>query len=125
MSSITVSGLVATTPRHLVTFEGLAITSFRLAELDSESESETTNWYTVVALRELGVNASDSIHKGDRVIVSGSLKIRDWDNGERTGTTVELNADTIGHDLNWGTSSFTRKEIVTHSCNCGNCSMKE
>lgn len=125
MSNITVSGLVATTPRHLVTSENLDITSFRLAELDSEDESQSTNWYTVVAFREIGVNASESIQKGDRVIVSGSLTIRDWDNGERTGTTVELNADTIGHDLNWGTSVFTRKEISTHSCNCGKCNKKE
>ena len=125
MSNVVVSGLVATTPRHLVTFENLDITSFRLAELDSEDDSQTTNWYTVVAFRELGLNASASINKGDRVIVSGSINIRDWDNGERSGTTVELNADAIGHDLNWGTSGFIRKEIETHSCNCGKCSVKE
>jgi single-strand DNA-binding protein len=128
MSNITIVGLVATTPRHLVTFEGLAITSFRLAEYDPSEGKETTNWYTVTAFRELGVNTASSIGKGDRVVVSGSLNIRDWDNGERTGTSVELTADVIGHDLNWGNSEFTRtpvEEKVTHSCDCGNCSVRE
>ena len=31
IDTLAVSGIVATTPRHIVTSEGLAITSFRLA----------------------------------------------------------------------------------------------
>jgi len=34
-STITIQGLVATTPRHIITREDLAITSFRLATLDN------------------------------------------------------------------------------------------
>ena len=75
-----VAGLVATTPRHLVTQEGLAITSFRLAEYDAGDSSDTTNWYTITAFRQMAVNAASSITKGDRVVAVGMLKIRDWDN---------------------------------------------
>jgi single-strand DNA-binding protein len=117
---ITVSGLVATTPRYLVTFEGLGILSFRLA-----SGVEDINWYTVTLTGPSASNANTSLNKGDRVIVSGELKIRDWDNGERTGTSVEISATTAGHDLTYGTSVFSRPEadrsLLTHSCNCGNC----
>ena len=111
----TAVGLVATTPRNIVTSEGLSVTSFRLASgsrrFDKDSGEWTdgdTNWFTVVAFRQLARNANESIAKGDRILVSGRLKVRDWDNGERTGTTVEIEADCLGHDLLFGTSTFER-----------------
>lgn len=109
MNKITVTGLVATTPRHTVTTDGLAITSFRLAVATNENQ---TNWYTVTAFKQLAVNAANSISKGDRVIVTGDLRIRDWDNGERAGTTVEIEATALGHDLAYGSSVFTKTMLV-------------
>ncbi len=113
--SYSVSGLVATTPRHLVTQDGLPITSFRLAAnlkkfdraLNRWVDAET-NWFTVTCFRQLAINSATSISKGDRVIVLGKLRVRDWDNGERAGTSVELEAESVGHDLIWGTSTFVR-----------------
>ena len=111
----TAVGLVATTPRHVVTSEGLSVTSFRLASGSRRFDKDSgawadgdTNWFTVVAFRQLAVNANESLSKGDRILVSGRLKVRDWDNGERTGTTVEIEADCLGHDLLFGTSTFER-----------------
>ena len=110
-----VTGLVATTPRHLVTQDGLPITSFRLAAslrkfdrtLNRWVDAET-NWFTITSFRQLAVNASMSISKGDRILVMGRLRVRDWDNGERAGTSVEIEAESIGHDLVWGSTTFTR-----------------
>lgn len=116
---IAVTGLVATTPRHLVTQDGLPITSFRLASSQRRFDRAQnkwvegeTNWYTVSSFRQLAINSSTSVSKGDRVAVIGKLHVRDWDNGERAGTSVEVEADAIGHDLNWGSSSFTRTVLV-------------
>lgn len=113
--AITLTGLVATTPRHLVTSEGLPITSFRLASTQRRFDrgqekwiDGETNWYTVTAFRQLALNSNASIEKGQRVLVAGRLKIRDWENGERSGTTIEIEAESIGHDLSWGTAAFTR-----------------
>lgn len=113
--SITLTGLVATTPRHLTTSEGLAITSFRLASSQRRFDRAAqkwidadTNWYTISAFRSLATNSASSVSKGDRVIVTGRLRIRDWENTDRSGTTVEIEADTLGHDMFWGTSAFTR-----------------
>ena len=110
-----VTGLVATTPRHLVTQDGLPITSFRLAAslrkfdrtLNRWVDAET-NWFTITSFRQLAVNSSMSISKGDRILVMGKLRVRDWDNGERAGTSVEIEAESIGHDLVWGSTTFTR-----------------
>ena len=115
MTQIAVRGLIATTPRQLVTESGLTVVSFRLAnsfrKFDIEKQawvSSDTNWYTVSGFRKLAENSANSLSKGDRVLVSGKLKIRDWDNGERSGTSVEIEADAIGHDLTFGTTSFER-----------------
>ncbi|MGB3414922.1 MAG: single-stranded DNA-binding protein, partial [Microbacteriaceae bacterium] len=104
-----------TTPRHIVTSEGLAITSFRLASnqrrYDRTQEKWVegdTNWYTVTSFRQLALNSAQSINKGDRILVSGRLRIRDWESGERSGTTIEIEADALGHDISWGVSSYQR-----------------
>ena len=123
MYSMTTTGLVATTPRFLLTVDDLPCLSFRLASTDTSNE--TTNWYTITAFGQLASNLRDSIEKGDRVIVSGELNIRDWDNGERTGISVEVISSSVGHDLNYGTTKFTRRSLVaTHSCDCNKCERK-
>jgi len=117
--ALSVTGLVATTPRHLVTQDGLPITSFRLASSQRRFDRNQnkwidgeTNWFTVTAFRQLAINSSTSINKGDRVAVNGKLRVRDWDNGERAGTSVEIEADSLGHDLSWGNSVFTRTVLI-------------
>jgi single-strand DNA-binding protein len=112
---MTITGLVATTPRHITTADGLAITSFRLASSQRRYDKvqqrwidADTNWYTVSCFRDLATNTATSVNKGDRVIVSGRLRIRDWENTDRSGTTVEIEAENIGHDLAWGTATYTR-----------------
>lgn len=71
-----------------------------------------TNWFTVTAFRQLAINSAGSVSKGERVLVTGKLRVRDWDNGERAGTSVEVEAEALGHDLTWGTAVFTRTVLV-------------
>lgn len=113
--TISLTGIVATEPRHIVTGEGLAITNFRLASTQRRFDKAherwvdaETNWYTVTSFRQLAINVSGSLKKGERVVVTGRVRIREWDNGERKGMTIDVEADAIGHDLAWGTTAFTR-----------------
>ena len=117
--TITVMGLVATTPRHLVTQDGLPITSLRLAASTRRFDTAQnkwvdgeTNWYTITSFRQLAINMASSIGKGERIMVTGKLRVRDWDNGERAGTSVEIEAESVGHDLRWGTATFTRTVLT-------------
>jgi single-strand DNA-binding protein len=48
------------------------------------------------------------VKKGERVVVTGRLRIREWENGDRAGTNIDIEADALGHDLAWGTASFVR-----------------
>jgi len=115
---ITVTGLVATTPRQITTSEGLTIASFRLASnqrrFDRSQNAWTdgdTNWYTITSFNELAANLGNSLEKGQRVVVEGRVRVRDWESGERTGTSIEIEADTVGHDLRYGTATFTRASV--------------
>ncbi|SDK70755.1 single-strand DNA-binding protein [Cryobacterium psychrotolerans] len=113
--TMTLTGIVATTPRHLVTSSGLAITSFRLASGQRRFDRKRNawvdadpNWYTVSSFRQLAHNVVASVRKGQHVVVTGRLRVRDWENADRNGTSVELEADAIGHDLTWCTTAYVR-----------------
>ncbi len=113
--NITIVGNVATSPELKHTATGVPITTFRVASGLRRFDSETrtwsdsgTNWYTVSAFRSLADHAYKSLQTGDRVILMGRLRLREWDNGTRRGTAIEIDADAIGHDLRWGTSTFVR-----------------
>ncbi|MGK0720652.1 single-stranded DNA-binding protein [Leucobacter sp. W1478] len=114
---VTVVGTIATEPRALTTQSGIALCSFRLASSERRFDREKngwvdgeTNWFTVTAFRGLALNARDSFHKGDRVVVNGRLRIRSWERDDRSGTSVEIEADALGHDLRWGVSQFSKKQ---------------
>ena len=115
MTTITITGLTATDPRHLITSEGVAISSFRFASTDRRYNRSTekwedgdTTWFTVSAFRALAENVKASVKKGERLIITGRLRIRDWETDDRKGTDVEIEADAIGHDLTWGTTQFVK-----------------
>ncbi len=113
--NLSLTGLVATTPKHVVTATGLSITSFRFASTQRRFDRAEgkwvdgdTNWYTVATFRQLAINVNASIQKGQRVIITGRLRVRDWATDDKRGTNVEIDADAVGHDLSWGTTEFTR-----------------
>jgi single-strand DNA-binding protein len=114
--TITIVGFVGTDPERR-SHNGLTITSFRVGSPQrrfDRSKGEWvdmgTSWFTVSAYRGLAEHAFDSIHKRDRVILTGRLRVRHWESGESRGTAVDIDLDAIGHDLLWGTSVFTRDE---------------
>jgi len=113
--TITLIGTVATDPRLVTTEAGLDISSFRLASTQRRFDRSRdqwvdgdTNWYTVTAFRALAASIGQCVHKGDRVVVAGRLRIRPWETSDKSGTTVEVDADAVGHDLRWGRSAWTR-----------------
>lgn len=115
--TITVTGNVASEPQFRRTQNGVAITSFRVASaqrrFDRQSErwvDSGTNWYTVSVFRGLADHAFASLHRGDRVILTGRLRQREWESGEKSGIAFDIEADALGHDLLWGTTTFVKDE---------------
>lgn len=114
--TIAVAGVVGSTPERRTTAKGTELATFRLASHLRRFDREEgrwvdtgTNWYTVAAWRRLGRNVLDSIEKGDRVIVTGSLRVSTYERQDgSTGTAVDLVAHHIGHDLTAGTTKLVR-----------------
>lgn len=114
-NTIALTGLVATEPRAIITGAGTAITSFRLAstlrrfdKTRQEWVDDITNWYSVSTYRALAGNVASSVKKGERVVVTGRLRLRQWDTGQKSGMSADIDADSVGHDLNVGTATFVR-----------------
>lgn len=112
---VTLIGNVVSDPQDRTTETGAEITSFRLAINPRKYDRYSARWvdgesmfFNVICWRNLANNVAASITKGDPIIVHGKLKIRRWDTGERQGTTVEIEAIHLGHDLTRGVASFTR-----------------
>jgi single-strand DNA-binding protein len=112
---VTLIGNVATDVRSTTTQAGVPISSFRVASTTRRFERGKgwidldTLYVTVVCWRALAENVAAALAKGDPVVVSGRLRMRQWtaDDG-RAGTSVELEASTAGHDLTRGVSRFSR-----------------
>ncbi|MGB4135618.1 MAG: single-stranded DNA-binding protein [Microbacterium sp.] len=112
---VTILGNVANDPVRNTTGKGDAVINFRLASTHRWYDNRTgswidgqTNWYDVSAFRQLAENAKSSLHMGDPVIVTGRLKLKRWENNGRSGTSAEIEADAIGHNLRLGASAFVK-----------------
>jgi single-strand DNA-binding protein len=94
MSTYTVTNaLVATTPRHIVTADSIPLTAFRIVSTAIDTNrNENNNWMTVTIFGDLALWAAENVKKGSRLDVEGKLFVREWDNGERNGVSVEIEA---------------------------------
>jgi len=118
--TVTILGRVGNDPNRSETPGGVPVVKFRVASPQSryDSKSQTwvetgTNWYTVSAFRQLAEHAKASLHSGDGVIITGKLRLREWESGGKKGMSADIDADTIGHDLRWGASAFAKSRPAT------------
>lgn len=125
-ATVVFTGYVGTDP-VLRGPEGNEVASFRVGSTRSYFNREQnrwvdfpTTWLTVKAFRSLAANARNSLHVGDPVIVAGLLNTDQWTNeqGEERSMVV-LEASAIGHDINFGASSFRKFEKPRQSTQRG------
>jgi single-strand DNA-binding protein len=109
-----ITGNLTDAPELRFTPGGAAVANFRVAVTPRVRDGETwrdgeTSFFRVNAWRQLAENATESLSKGDRVIVVGRLKARTWETpeGERR-SVVEIEADEIGPSLRWATAKPQR-----------------
>jgi single-strand DNA-binding protein len=116
-NQITLRGYLTAEPRfRQTTQEAIPVTEIRVGSTPQrvnrttgEWEDLPTSYYTVKCWRRLAINASSSLHKGDRVVVRGRFSLRQWvDDQQQTRERIEIEADSLGHDLTYGWSHFLR-----------------
>lgn len=113
---ITVVGRLVTDVTTRLTAGGHKVASFRIMSKERRFDKETGAWTDgdrmylgVDCWRGLADGVADSLAKGDQVIVSGRLRIREYatDDGSRR-SSVEINAQSVGPDLLWQTVLVNR-----------------
>jgi single-strand DNA-binding protein len=90
------------------------VSAFRLActprvRTKSGWADGNTTWIEVSCFRLLAEHVAASVRKGDPVMVVGKLRTSAWEKDGQTHERLVLEADTVGHDLNRGTSAFRRR----------------
>ena len=70
---------------------------------------EQVSFFNVVAWADLGENAAASLHKGNRIVVTGRLEQRSYETreGEKRNVT-EVIADDLGPSLRWAQAQVER-----------------
>jgi single-strand DNA-binding protein len=75
---------------------------------------EATSFFDVVCWAGLAENVSESVTKGARLIVTGRLDQRSWENQEgEKRSKVEIVADEVGPSLRWASAVVTKNERRT------------
>jgi len=120
--TVTLIGVAVSAVRSSVTEAGHPMARFRMVcrprkydlTLGRHTEFEPS-YVTVMSWRALAHNVGLSVAKGDPLVVTGRLRVREWDDAGRTRTTVEVDAVSIGHDLARGQTRFSRRQAVAPS----------
>ena len=116
-NTITVRGYVTAEPKMWQrTPEQVPVATIRVGSTPRKLNRETGEWqdgetsyYSVTCWRRLAENVHGSLRKGDMVIVRGKVFTRSWlDDQQRVRMEVEIEADSVGHDLAFGWSRFNR-----------------
>lgn len=112
-NTVTVVGNVTRDPELRFTQGGMAVASFGLAwNRRRQDQEDEVSFFDVTCFRQMAENVAESITKGARVVVYGTLQQRSWENqeGERR-SKVEILADDIAPSLKWATAQVTRNEF--------------
>ena len=115
-TNITVVGNLTNDPELKFTPSGAAVANFTVASTPRTFDRQTNEWKDGEALfircdawRQLAENVASSLQKGQRVIVTGALKVRNYERQDGSkGTSVEMTVDEIGPSLRFATASVTR-----------------
>jgi len=114
-NTVTLIGNLTRDPELRYTTGGRGVASFGLAVNRRYQQNgewqEQTSFFNVVCWGELGENASATLTKGARAIVTGRLEQRSWEtqDGDKR-SVIEVVADEVGPSLRWAQAQVERTE---------------
>ena len=120
-NNITISGNMTRDPELRFSQAGMPIATFGLAwnrrRQDGEDE---VSFFNIVCFRQLADNVAESLRKGSRVVVHGTLQQRRWDTPDgEARSIVEILADDVGPSLKFATAEIRKNEYRGDSSNGG------
>ena len=111
---ITFIGNLTDDPDLRFTPGGTPVCTFRVASnrrwtgRDGQQQEETT-FLNVNVWRDMAENVGESLSKGDRVVVIGRVRVRNYENQQgQTVWVTEIEADEVAPSLRWARAEVTK-----------------
>lgn len=115
-NNVTLIGNLVDDPELRFTPSGIALAKLRFAVNRSWKDKndewqEQTSFFTGTVWREQAESVAESLQKGTRVIVTGRLEQRTWENDQgENRSVVEIQIDEVGPSLRWATASVNKTQ---------------
>ncbi|HVL91194.1 MAG TPA: single-stranded DNA-binding protein [Actinomycetota bacterium] len=114
-NTVTLVGNLTDDPELRYTPQGAAVANFRIA-VNHRFKDQAGNWqdgetsyFRINCWRQLAENIAESLTRGTRVVITGRLKMRQWETQEgEKRSVVEVEADEIGPSLRFATAKVER-----------------
>ena len=104
-------------PELKFTNEGVAICELGLAVsrkwTDKEGkESENVDFFNMSCWNSMAENCASSLKKGDRVLISGHMNLRSWENKEgKKFNIINITADIIAASLEFNKITYDKEDV--------------
>lgn len=114
-SQVTIVGNITRDPDLKYTPNGAAVVKLGVAvnkrvKQNGEWVDGDPSFFDVTAWNTLAENIAETLAKGNRVVVTGRLEQRSWEQDGNKRYAVEIVADEVAPSLRWATAVVTRTE---------------
>lgn len=115
-NSVTLVGNLTDDPELRFTPQGAAVAGFRIAVSKRVRDPQTNEWkdgdtsfFRINVWRGLAENVAETLTKGMRVVVTGTLRMRSWETQEgEKRSVVEIEAADVGPSLKFATAKVEK-----------------
>jgi single-strand DNA-binding protein len=115
-NNVTIVGNLTDDPELRFTPQGVAVANFSVAVNRRVRDPQTNEWkdgdasfFRINCWRQLAENVAESLTRGTRVVVSGTLRQRSWETQEgEKRSVIEIEADEVAPSLRWATAKVEK-----------------
>ena len=115
LPEVTVAGTLTDDPKLRFTQSGIAVANFTVAANDRRYDQQSGQWTDGDATflrctlwRQPAENLVNSVGKGNRVLVTGTLRQRQFEHEGQKRTVLELDVTEVGPSVRWATAKVTK-----------------
>ena len=116
-NSVTLVGNITDDPEMRFTPSGAAVANFTVAvnrrsrTPDGQWEDRLDGFFRCSCWRDMAENVAESLHKGARVVVTGRLQQRSWEDQDgNKRSAFEVQVDEVGPSLRWATANVQKSQ---------------
>ena len=116
-NSVTLVGNITDDPELRFTPSGAAVANFTVAvnrrsrTPDGQWEDRLDGFFRCSCWRDMAENVAESLHKGARVVVTGRLQQRSWEDQDgNKRSAFEVQVDEVGPSLRWATANVQKSQ---------------